>query len=108
MVVLYRLTLLALQVLILWIKRRVKCRFKRVRVDDSELFEHNKACCGLFVFIVGKLTVAEREKSIFLRQKVWQHLDQVVVLVLVYFILARHTSIHEYVTLAAVPMDVAE
>ena len=72
------------------------------------MLEHHKACCRFFVLVVSELTVAEREQSILLRKEVREHLNQVVVLVLIDFTLPRNAPVHEDVTLATMPVHVTE
>lgn len=107
-VILHRLALLALQVLVLWVEGGVESRLKSVAVDDAEVLEHHQTSCCFFVLFVCKLAVAEREETVFLREEVWQDLDEVVVFVLVNLALARDAPIHEYIALATVTMHVTE
>ena len=108
LVVLHRLSLLALQVLIFGVEGGVEGRFESVRVDDTELLEHDKPRRRFLVSLIGKLAVTEREESVLLSKKVWKDLDQVVVLVLVDFTLARDATIHEDVPLATMSMHITE
>ena len=85
----------------------IERRLQRVGVNDAEVFEHDETSCGLFVSIVGKLAVGEIEKLVLLCQEVWNHLNQIIVLVLVHTALWCRTPIHKHITLARVPMEVS-
>jgi hypothetical protein len=87
---------------------RVKGGLKGVRVDDAVLTEHDKARGGLLVFVIGELAVLKTEDLTTLGEEIRKDLDQVVVFVLVYLVLAYYTPIHENISLPAMTMHVTE
>ena len=64
------------------------------------MLEHRQSSCGFFVSLVCEFTVIEAEESVLLCKEVWDHLDQVILLVLVDRILTRDTAVHENVPLS--------
>ena len=64
------------------------------------MLEHRKSACGFFVSLVSEFAVIEAEESVLLCEKVWHHLDKIILLVLIDCILARDTAIHENVPLS--------
>ena len=88
LVILNRLSLLALQVLVLGVESCVKSGLEGVRIYYSKLLEHHESRRGFFVPFVCEFAVIEREEAILLRQKIWQHFDQVVIFVLINLTLA--------------------
>ena len=66
LVIFNRLSLLALQVLILRVKSCVKSGLEGVRIYYSHLLKHHQPGCRFFVPLIREFAVTEREETVLL------------------------------------------